>query len=199
MQSIERRKRYLLKMMLFHTLIGHPLASMLIQLELYRLANLVHFYTLPYRSRRKLQLRYTVFNPDRRLYSIDRFWIPVCSLLESLGRYDLASRVWKYGPHEIALSLGACGYYKAESEGEMRKRLLEEQKRRGKMIREMADIEDTLTERGFSKVGHKTQTGYPWTHNKHYSLFDYAEKDKELLRRWLELAKYLYHNLDIYE
>lgn len=110
MRSFETRRQILLRQMLPHTCLGHPVASMLTMVGCIELASDVHYYTLPARTKRRLKRADVTFNPDERLRVLDLVFTPICSIARAFGFYRFAAWVFKLGPHEVALELESCNY-----------------------------------------------------------------------------------------
>lgn len=109
MIALSDGRRVLLRQMLPHTCIGHPLASFLTALGLTRSADAIHWLTLPSRAKRKFRQR-PHFDTDPRLRPMDRWYVPLASICWALGRFALGSRIWMRGPVSVAAERGACGY-----------------------------------------------------------------------------------------
>ncbi len=108
--TLEHRRQILLRQMLIHTCVGHPVATGLSILRLRSAAERVHYWTLPPRARRRLSFDRVRFQHDSRLWSMDALWVPLASVAAAFGRYSLAAWLWCFGPTAVAKELGACDY-----------------------------------------------------------------------------------------
>jgi hypothetical protein len=185
--TFSRAKQLLNIAMLPHSVVGHPLASLASQAKFYVLARRLHYWTLPRRVRKRVDFLDLDFCPDSRLYSIDRFWIPLCSLLVACAQYRLVSWVWvSFAPHETAQRLGACSYYMSDEE--RHKRAKETQIRRSKFFSELVKIEAELGEKGYI---HSDDENWGFTSSKYGGYYNWPSEDKEQIKRWSDIVQEL--------
>jgi len=106
--SIPQRKLILLRQMLPHTWIGHPVASFMSLIGCKKAADDFHYWTLPRRAKKRVRQSDVRWISDSRLRLWDLVMVPIYSLFDAFGFHRLAARVCLAGPFEICSSLGAC-------------------------------------------------------------------------------------------
>lgn len=93
----------MLRLMLPHMLLGHPVAAILSRVGLWRACEWWHYRTLPPRARRKIRKEQIDYDHDPSVFWIDFFFAPATHLCGAFGFFYLGFRIYMLGPLEAAL------------------------------------------------------------------------------------------------
>lgn len=117
MKAFEKRLQALNREMLIHACIGHPIAATLSLFGFRGAAEWVHYRSLPFRARKKLDRQgvKVTFDHSPELFWADVFFNPLATVARAYGRYWLSNRIFFSGPWQACLRHDSCNMTPDES------------------------------------------------------------------------------------